>query len=162
MADPKARTASDIYGRPGFKLRRAHQISQSIFMAECGALALTPTQYGVLVMLSLHPGLDQISLARLLGLDRSTTGMVVAALGKRGLVFRLVDPGDRRKRAMRITPAGERLLEKVQPGLARSRERLLAPLTASERQMLLALLDKLLAASNAEVRVPLVPCAASG
>ena len=150
------RSVADIYARPGFKLRRAHQISQSIFMAECGALDLTPTQFGVLFMLSLQPGLDQTSLARLLGLDRSTTGMVVGMLEARELVRRGVDPADKRKRIISLTKTAQRLLERSQGPVRRAQERLLAPLAPDEQTLLLALLDKLVAANNAESRVPLV------
>ena len=41
----------DIYQRPGFLLRRAHQISTAIFERSCAHLGLTPAQYGVLSVL---------------------------------------------------------------------------------------------------------------
>ena len=54
----------DIYQRPGFLLRRAHQISTAIFERSCAHLGLTPAQYGVLSVLAEQPGVDQSSLAR--------------------------------------------------------------------------------------------------
>src|SRR5271170_3649879 len=62
-----------LYKRPGFMLRRAHQISVSLFMLQPDAKNITTTQYGVLVILRACEGLDQISLAKKVGLDRSTT-----------------------------------------------------------------------------------------
>src|SRR5262245_13091163 len=80
----------DLYRRPGFMIRRAHQISVSLFLAETGALGITNRQYGILFALRHRPGIDQISVARLLGLDRSTTGMVIKKLQAAGLIGRAV------------------------------------------------------------------------
>ena len=76
---PKNRL-DQLYGRPGFLLRRAHQIAVSLFLEETGDLRITTTQFGILHLLKHSPGLDQISVAKLLGLDRSTTGMVLTKL----------------------------------------------------------------------------------
>ena len=47
---------SRLYARPGFLLRRAHQISAAVFEDECRELALTPAQFGVLTVLQVAPG----------------------------------------------------------------------------------------------------------
>src|SRR5437762_2411269 len=86
----------ELYRRPGFLIRRAQQIAVSLFLEESGALGITNTQYGILMVLKHRPGTDQISLAKLLGLDRSTTGMVVDKLVQTGLANRRVG-SDRRK-----------------------------------------------------------------
>jgi DNA-binding MarR family transcriptional regulator len=134
----------ELYRRPGFMIRRCHQIAVSIFADECREFDLTTTQYGILYVLSRYPGIDQISLARLLGLDRSTTGMVVARLEERLLLRRAVDPTDKRKRLLELTPAGEKMLTRVQPVVRRAQDRLFAPFNAQEREMLIALLDRLI------------------
>jgi DNA-binding MarR family transcriptional regulator len=134
----------ELYRRPGFMIRRCHQIAVAIFADECRAFDLTTTQYGILYVLSRHPGSDQISLARLLGLDRSTTGMVVGRLEERQLLRRAVDPADKRKRLLELTPAGEKLLARAQPVVRRAQERLFEPFDAQEREMLVALLDRLI------------------
>lgn len=141
---PDSSRLRDLYRRPGFMIRRCHQIAVAIFADECRALDLTTTQYGILFVLGHHPGIDQISLARLLGLDRSTTGMVVGRLEERDLLRRTVDSGDKRKRVLHLTPAAEKLLARAQPVVRRAQERLLAPFNAQERQMLTALLDRLI------------------
>ncbi len=120
-----------LYARPGFKLRRAHQIALSVFLEECRAHDVTTTQYGILVALRECPGIDQVGLAQLLGLDRSTTGMVVGLLEARALLKRTQPPEDRRRR-------------------------LLDPFSAPEAELFNALLDKLLDHHDAEVRVPLM------
>jgi DNA-binding MarR family transcriptional regulator len=52
----------DLYEHPGHLLRRAQQISVSIFYDEMGT-ELTPGQYAILSRLAEHPGIDQVSLA---------------------------------------------------------------------------------------------------
>ena len=76
----------ELYRRPGFLIRRANQIAVSLFLEETGALGITNSQYGILLVVKHHQGIDQISVAKLLGLDRSTTGMVLDKLEKAGLI----------------------------------------------------------------------------
>jgi DNA-binding MarR family transcriptional regulator len=59
-----------LWGRPGYLLRRLHQIHYTLFFEECAGYDITPVQYGLLTTLSLNPNLDQNSLARELGIDR--------------------------------------------------------------------------------------------
>src|ERR1700704_2344452 len=90
----------ELYRRPGFLIRRAQQIAVSLFLEETGELGITNTQYGLLFVIKRHPGIDQISVAKLLGLDRSTTGMVLGKLEEAGLVGRSLGVHDRRKRSL--------------------------------------------------------------
>jgi DNA-binding MarR family transcriptional regulator len=146
----------DLYRRPGFMIRRAHQIAVSVFLEETAELGVTTTQYGILHILEQRPSIDQISVARLLGLDRSTTGMVVNTLVDAGLVHRIVKATDRRRRLLELSPAGRDLLRKLGRPARRAVERLLSPLDAQERGAFLALLGKLTDAFNATARVPLL------
>jgi DNA-binding MarR family transcriptional regulator len=145
----------DLYRRPGFMLRRAHQIAVSLFLEETGALRITTTQYGILVLLKHQPGLDQISVAKLLGLDRSTTGMVLNKLEQAGLVGRTVGAKDRRKRSLALTVAGENMLARLQEPARRVQERQLSAFAPRERKVFLDLLDKFTRTFNESTRVPL-------
>ncbi|WP_159346504.1 MarR family winged helix-turn-helix transcriptional regulator [Roseomonas harenae] len=147
---------ASLYARPGFKLRRAHQISLSVFAEECRAFEVTTTQYGILVALRERPGMDQIGVAQALGLDRSTTGMVVGLLEARDLLRRSRHETDRRRRVLTLTPQGEALLEAIGPAAERARRRLLEPLSADQARALGALLDTLLQHHDMRVRVPLM------
>ena len=75
-----------LYARPGFLLRRVHQISAAVFEDECRAVGLTPAQFGVMTVLRATPGLDQSSLARALGFDKVTVLRVLRGLESRGQV----------------------------------------------------------------------------
>jgi len=144
----------ELYERPGFMIRRAHQIATSIFMEVAAPVGATTTQYGVLTILSACPGVDQISLARRMGLDRSTAGTVLQTLERDGYVLRVVG-SDRRRRSLELTEAGRKRLAMLQECAAEALTRLLMPLTPMEATSLCALLAKLTQAHNKTSRVPI-------
>jgi DNA-binding MarR family transcriptional regulator len=141
--------------RPGFLIRRAHQISQSVFIEECSSLDITATQFGVLSVLSRAGELDQISIARLLGFDRSTTGLVVNLLEERALIARTPNPTDRRRHVLRLTAAGEDLRRRAEPLVDRVRARLEGVFTPVQAETFLKLLDKFTRSFDETARVPL-------
>ncbi len=144
----------DLYKHPGHLLRRAQQISVSIFYDEMGD-ELTPVQYAILNQLLLHPGIDQVSLAGLAAIDTSTGATVCARLEEKGLLERRVIPHNRRQRALTITANGTRMLADMEAGALRLRERLLAPLAPAEQRHFVELLTKLVRENNAQSRAPL-------
>jgi len=154
MASPK-HPLDQLYRRPGFMIRRAHQISVSLFLEETGALGITNRQYGIMLVLKAEPGIDHITVARLLGLDRSTTGMVLTKLEDAGLVGRVVGD-DRRKRSLKLTPTGERMLKRLAEPARRAQERVLSAFSPREQETFLDLLDKFARAFNDTTRVPRV------
>jgi DNA-binding MarR family transcriptional regulator len=78
----------DLYQRPGFLLRRTHQISTAVFENACATLTLTPAQYGVLRVLEQEPDLDQTRLARALAFDKVTMMRICKGLEARGRIAR--------------------------------------------------------------------------
>jgi DNA-binding MarR family transcriptional regulator len=143
-----------LYRRPGVMIRRAHQISVSIFLEETGALGITNRQYGILTVLKHRPGIDQITVAKMLGLDRSTTGMVLNKLERDGYVGRIVGAKDRRTRSLKLTPAGERMLDRLAEPAKRAEQRVLSAFSPRERKVFLDLLDKFARRFNDTTRVP--------
>ena len=93
-----------LYNRPGYMMRRCVQTFTGVFHETCAELGLTIRQYDFLYVLDAYETVDQDHLARALGLDRSTTGLVVAILERKRLIERQVKPSDRRKRSLTITP----------------------------------------------------------
>ncbi len=144
----------NLYEHPGHLLRRAQQISVSIFHDEMGE-ELTPVQYAMLRNLESHAGIDQVSLSAISGIDTSTGATVCARLEEKGLLTRTVIPTNRRQRALTITGAGERLLADLIPGAQRLRRRILAPLTGPEQLQFMNLLSKLVQENNDQSRAPL-------
>ena len=134
---------SRLYARPGFLLRRAHQISAAVFEDECRELGLTPAQFGVLTVVQAHPGLGQSSLARALGFDKVTVLRVLRGLEARGLVARTPAPDNRRNVSVALTPDGAAMLVRAQRPAEKAYKRLLAPLDRQQRAQLVELLQLL-------------------
>ena len=145
---------ADLYGRPGFLIRRAHQITTALFAEEAEPLGVTSTQFGLLVVLAARAPIDQIGVARLMGLDRSTTGMVLNTLETRGLIERVTDPRDRRRRVLNITPAGLERLRELEGPTRRAQQRALDVFSSDEAARFLALLKTFVAALNDDSRTP--------
>ena len=145
----------ELYRRPGFLIRRAHQIAVSLFLEETGELRITTTQFGILHLLKHRPRLDQISVAKFLGLDRSTTGMVLKTLETAGLIGRTIGETDRRRRTLALTPAGEKMLLRLKGPAQRVMQRQLSPFAPQERKQFLQMLDKFTRTFNESTRVPL-------
>lgn len=144
-----------LYERPGFLIRRAHQIAQALFEEEAEELGLTASQMGALTVVRAREPVDQIGLAKTMGIDRSTAGLVLANLAQRGYVNRVPDPEDRRRKLITITNAGAEALRNVQPAALAVKARLLAIFTQQEADDLIRLLKKLVNAMNTEIRTPL-------
>ena len=146
-----------LYLRPGFLLRRAHQLSVGIFEEECREIGLTPSQYGVLTVLDLAGASDQSTVARALGFDRVTTMRVVRGLEARGLLRRAAaaDMGSRRQ--LTLTAEGQQTLAAGRVQAEHISARLLSPLRPSEQAQLLRLLRKLCAGLEDGARTRVVP-----
>ena len=155
-------TLARLYARPGFLLRRAHQISAAVFEDACRPLALTPAQFGALTVLHAHPGLGQSSLARALGFDKVTVLRVLRGLEARGLLTRGQAADHPRKVSVALTPEGERVLGLAQEPAEQAYRRLLAPLDKAQQAQLLSLLQLLTGELEDEARAAFVPPAPAG
>jgi DNA-binding MarR family transcriptional regulator len=131
-----------LYTRPGFLIRRANQIAVWLFLDEVAPLPTTTTQYGALVILRERGDMDQIGLAKLLRIDKSTAALVVGKLEAAGQVSRQTDAADRRRNVLRITDAGLQALRDLAEPAEQARLRLLAAFTPREQQTFLALLER--------------------
>ena len=148
---------SRLYARPGFLLRRAHQISAAVFEDECSQLGITPAQFGVLTVLKAHPGLGQSSLARALGFDKVTVLRVLRGLEARGLVERCPAPDNKRNLCVSLTSEGSAMLAKAQRPAERAYKRLLAPLDGRQQEELVHLLQLLTGELEDEARAAFIP-----
>lgn len=133
----------DLSRRPGFLLRKAHQVAVAIFSEEVGALALTPPQHNVLSALLSHPGCHQTELGRVVGYDRATVGALLVGMETRGLVQRNASRHDRRLKTLFLTPQGRRLLADSSAAMDRINRRILDPLSPPERELFMHLLARL-------------------
>jgi MarR family transcriptional regulator, lower aerobic nicotinate degradation pathway regulator len=150
-------TLKDLYQRPGFLLRRTHQISAAVFENACASVGLTPAQYGVLTVLASEPGLDQTRLARALAFDKVTVMRVCKGLEERGLIERKMSELNRRQMAVVLTPAGKKLLQQARGPAEQAYQRLLSPLSVAQRHQLIEILETLTQGLADEARAPFVP-----
>jgi DNA-binding MarR family transcriptional regulator len=146
--------AIDLDTLPGYFIRRQQQIAVAIFLEEAEQQGLTPVQFAALLTVARQPELDQRSLAATIGLDTSTVASVIDRLETRNLMRRQPSLEDRRLRLLTATPEGLALLDEVEPGVLRAQERILAPLSPSEKKGFLKLLMKLVQGNNGYSRAP--------
>ena len=126
----------------GFILRQVSQRHATIFARDIGA-DLTPTQWAALAKLAETGPCSQNQLGRLTAMDVATIKGVIDRLTARGLTETSADPEDGRRLRVSLTRVGQQLAEKVAANaLAISRETL-APLDPRERELLVALLERL-------------------
>jgi len=152
-----SQSLSRLYARPGFLLRRAHQISAAVFEDECRVVGLTPAQFGVLTVVRASPGLDQSSLSRALGFDKVTVLRVMRGLQARGLVTRVPSPSSKRHLSISLSAAGEQLLEQAQIPAEQAYNRLMGPLDEEQQAQLLMLLQMLTTGLEGSARAVFVP-----
>ena len=127
---------------PGHLIRRVHQVSTAYFAEECGG-DLTAVQYAALVAIGAHPGIDATRLSEIIYFDRSTIGDVLDRMVGKDWIRRASTLTDRRIKLLEITPAGQGVLQQVEPAIARVQARLLAPLSSVEAKTLVRLLSKM-------------------
>lgn len=141
--------------RPGFLIRRLHQIHLALFAEECAAFEVTPVQYSIMTVVGEQPGLEQTRLAYEVGIDRTTLANVVARLESRGIVQRDASPTDRRLRLVTLTKSGAKVLEKMREPARRAHDRTIEALPQRERARFVSLLRRLVDAGNEYGRAPL-------
>ncbi len=97
-------------------------------------------------------------LADAAGVTRATMTGLIDTLERDGLVKREPDPDDRRMMSVLLTPKGEKFLNEFLPGHFKLIAELMAPLTESERKMLVKLLVKIQAhATSLRENAAIVP-----
>ncbi len=143
-----APSAWDLAVRPGFLIRRLHQIHVAMFAEECGALGVTPVQFSILSVAAAQPGLEQGRLGQEVGVDRTTLANVVARLEARGWLSRAQGTADRRLKHVTLTPAGHAVLDAMAEPARRAHARTVAALAEPDRGVFLRSLAVLVAAGN--------------
>jgi DNA-binding MarR family transcriptional regulator len=97
---------------------------------------ITALQYTALTVLERRSDLSAAQLARNSFVTDQSAADMIKALESRGLILRVPDPGDRRRRVLRLTAAGRELLDHVRGDVGRIEARMLSPLTADEAEEL--------------------------
>jgi DNA-binding MarR family transcriptional regulator len=132
--------------RPGFLIRRMHQIHVSLFAEACAEFRITPLQYSLLSSLADGVPADQTTLANRVALDRTTTTGALKRLEARALVRRERSSSDRRSYVSALTDAGRALLDAMEPAARRAHADTLQPLNADEAAQFVAMMKRVLEA----------------
>lgn len=151
----KSRMYRELWNRPGYLIRRLHQIHIGLFAEECGSEDLTPVQSAILTVLQGGEEMDQLTLSTSVGIDRTSGADVIRRLERRGLVTREASSLDRRAKIVKITEQGKKFTARVRPMMAAAQDRLIAPLTDEEREEFFRLIKKLVDANNEASRAPM-------
>lgn len=141
--------------RPGFLIRRLHQIHLALFAEECARHEVTAVQYSIMTVAGENPGIDQAALAYEVGVDHATLATVMRRLESKALLRRRVSRKDRRMKSIRLTAKGTAVLVRMRAAAARAHSRTVAALPPGERRRFVALLWRLVDAGNDYGRAPL-------
>lgn len=118
----------------GHLIRRSHQRVAALYAIEIGRELPSP-QFSVLLTVHQNPGLAQINLINLIGIDRSTISSLVQRLVRNGMLTRKRVVGNQRADALFITRKGIAAVEAAIPGAVRVHKRIMqivpAPLLPS-------------------------------
>ncbi len=163
MADrPTVKPIDGLHDRAGHLARRFQQFAVAHFTRRNGAFGVTSVQYAILIAVRERPDLDQSALSSLVAFDKSTLGVVLDKLEKRGTLKRTRDPIDKRRYSLKITAKGRGILEATQKSVLKSETELLSPLSVVEQKKLKSLLSKLLEGNAGATRAQVVPAAKPG
>ena len=124
-------------------LGRSSQQAQRLVRQHMTEAGVRTQHYHVLASLADDGEGAQATLADRIGLDRSDLVTLLDELEDLKYVERRVDPADRRRKIVAITPAGEQQLIAMDQLIVAAEAELLEALSASERKTLLGLLHRL-------------------
>jgi len=150
-----ARSRSPLLGRPGFLIRRLHQLHCALFLEETRGYDITPVQFSLMTALAARGELEQNNLALEIGLERSSVAEVVPRMQRRGLLTRRRSLEDGRVKLIRLTRKGAGLLRRMAAAVQRAHERTIDQLAPPERDSFLLQLIRLVEANQEIGSVPL-------
>jgi len=143
-SDPPGAPTAEFAGQLLFRLWRASHTRTAQAFETVG---LTPALFALLNVIGARQGAIQQELGAMLGIDPSTMVALVDRLEEAGLAKRRPSPRDRRAREVVITAKGRRQLDAARRKVADVEDEVLGGLSGSERDQLMTLLRRALAAA---------------
>jgi DNA-binding MarR family transcriptional regulator len=125
-----------------FLLSQVGAQSASLFAQALANLGVSPRAFGVLSNLAAAEGQTQQQLADALGMHRNNMVDLVDEMETAGWIRRQRSDVDRRAFALRLTPAGRTIVERVNEQVPLIDRQLAAHLTPVERSALLEMLQR--------------------
>lgn len=143
---PRSRTALRLERFLPYRLSvLANVVSSAVAGAYARRFGLSIPEWRVLAVLAESPDLSAAEVARRTAMDKVAVSRAVRALLRSGRIVRRTAHADRRRSALRLSPAGRRVYAQVAPFALRYERELLAPLGDAERALLDRVLHVLLA-----------------
>jgi MarR family transcriptional regulator, temperature-dependent positive regulator of motility len=133
----------DLRGHLPYLLRRAHFDAEALFSGVYGG-EVTPLQLALLTAITAQPHGNQAQITQEIGLDPNTGSDVIARSAAKGLIEKRRSPTDGRSHTLALTPRGRRMVAMGRDRAGVYSGRVAGRLDAAEREMLVALLRKLL------------------
>ena len=128
----------------GYLLRRAQVHAYGMFFEMLGPLELSPARLTALSVIAGETSINQVTLAKRLNVAGPSVMKLIDALEGSGFIRRMEVASDRRQYSLVLTASGRAIMQTVQERHTAYEERLASPLTAAEREQLMALLKRLI------------------
>ncbi len=136
--------------RAAFSLAQVGALAASHFAERTNKIGLTPSDAGVLRILSRTPGMSQRMLATRLGAVPSRVVALIDSLQGRGLVERVRSSADRRNYELHLTAEGVQAVHELRHIAARHESEFLGALSPAQVSQLQGLLELIARAHGLE------------
>ena len=132
-----------LMAKPTWLISEVSRLAHPLITDKLATAGSRGYHYRLLAALQEFGPASQASLGRRTAMDRSDVAAAVNELVSRGLAGRALNPADRRRNVISITPAGTAHLRRLEELLADVQDELLTPLSPAERQQLIHLLSRI-------------------
>lgn len=127
----------------GYHLRRAHGAFVVDITEILEGTGMRQVLLGILAVVSHQPGINQGAAGRILDIKRANMVSLINELVASQMLYRLVDPQDRRAFSLNLTEKGETMLEDCLQRIAHHEKRMLANFSDTEAEQLRSLLSRI-------------------
>lgn len=157
-AGPHRGPALDL-GRyvPGLLTHLANKLSRSASALYGREFGVNVTEWRIMSQLAIEPGIAASRICQVIGFDKGSVSRSLATMERKGILAIRVDRADARRHVIDLTENGRALHDRIIAVALERERRLLACLSAGEREQLVALLNRLhdnLPAVSRPVAVP--------
>ncbi|CAA6606307.1 putative transcriptional regulatory protein for hcr operon [Rhodospirillaceae bacterium LM-1] len=127
----------------GYTTRQAQSAIFRDFTKITEEVGLTPGEFSLLTLIGANPGINQITLAALHGLDKSTLSLAIRDLKRQDLIESRRQIEDGRYYALHLTRQGEQRLRRTTQLVEEQERRMDKVLAPGERKLLIGLMKRI-------------------
>jgi DNA-binding MarR family transcriptional regulator len=147
IAEPAAQSPDDAIAlgdlapNLGYRIRRAQLWTFREISRELAPFEMGPAQFSVLTIIDANPGINQLTVASALSIERAGLGRLIDRLEQQGLVTRAASLTNRRYYVLALTTAGATLLKRLRQHIAQCEDALAEKIGRRAYQKLLQTLS---------------------